>query len=244
MESEESEESEEEKQDPVTVISKIVCTWLEQGTLIRFVDGNISNCAASNLQFVSLRDALNEVGNWKVDWDMNLTEFECGVVETFAPLLLEKYERERDGVKFFKIAPKTLSDHIACSRDDHPSHAPDEACPVCEALKSTATTCSEHLDMNNLFVYTYSSTERGPLSNTSFVLANVSFAAADDGNCVSVWASPFFSACLSSVQVSTVLTFSKPPPTVMWSHSTGLATAMAVHASCVDFISSWFSVTQ
>ena len=177
---EEPEESEEENQHPLTVVSKIVSKWLEQGTFIRCVDGDVSNCAACNLQFVSLRDALERVGTWKVDWDMNLTKFECGVVETLGPLLIEKYEGERDGVRFFKIAPKTLSDHIAGSMDDHPNHAPDEACPVCEALKSAATTCSDTLDMNSLFAYTYSSTERGPLSNTSFILANVSVAASQD----------------------------------------------------------------
>lgn len=48
---------------------------------IRFLDGNVANTAVSNLVYVSLRDALNNL-DWKVDWDMNLTAEERALVLT------------------------------------------------------------------------------------------------------------------------------------------------------------------
>jgi hypothetical protein len=56
--------------------------WREQGQFIRFVDGNVRNCAVTNLQFVSLREAMQHVHDWKVDWDMELTDEERTLVLT------------------------------------------------------------------------------------------------------------------------------------------------------------------
>ena len=48
---------------------RILRKWREQGQFIRFVDGNVRNCAVTNLEFVSLREAMQHVHDWKVDWD-------------------------------------------------------------------------------------------------------------------------------------------------------------------------------
>ena len=60
----------------------ILRKWREQGHFIRFVDGNVSNCAVANLQFVSQREALQQVHDWKVDWDAELSEDERALVLT------------------------------------------------------------------------------------------------------------------------------------------------------------------
>jgi hypothetical protein len=60
----------------------ILRKWREQGQFIRFVDGNVRNAAVTNLEFVSLRQAMQHVHDWKVDWDMELTEEERALVLT------------------------------------------------------------------------------------------------------------------------------------------------------------------
>lgn len=60
----------------------ILSKWREQGEFIRFVDGNARNAAVSNMQFVTLRDAMRHVDDWKVDWDMELTQAECALVRS------------------------------------------------------------------------------------------------------------------------------------------------------------------
>jgi hypothetical protein len=60
----------------------ILRKWREQGQFIRFVDGNVRNSAVTNLEFVSLRQAMQHVHEWKVDWDMELTEEERALVLT------------------------------------------------------------------------------------------------------------------------------------------------------------------
>lgn len=62
-------------------IEKISFQWYKQMTFIRHLDGDPSNDAASNLQYVSLYDAMKNIG-WKVDWDMYLTRKQrCMVLE-------------------------------------------------------------------------------------------------------------------------------------------------------------------
>lgn len=54
----------------------IIRKWRHQKTFIRFLNGDIHDCRVCNLQYVSLRDALNHIHDWAVDWDMDLTEEE------------------------------------------------------------------------------------------------------------------------------------------------------------------------
>lgn len=66
-------------------VRSIVRTWREQMRsqpigFIRFVDRNPGNCAATNLQVVSLEDALDHANEWKVDWDMDITSSEAAIV--------------------------------------------------------------------------------------------------------------------------------------------------------------------
>ena len=48
---------------------------------IRFLDGTTTNCKADNLLFVSLRDALDHIDEWTVDWDIDLTLKEIYLVK-------------------------------------------------------------------------------------------------------------------------------------------------------------------
>lgn len=58
----------------------ILRKWKQQGTFIRFINGNKQDCRLSNLQYVSLQDAMEHIHDWVVDWDMNLTHREKMVV--------------------------------------------------------------------------------------------------------------------------------------------------------------------
>ena len=62
--------------------NSIIEKWNEQRMFIRFIDGNTLNCAATNLHPVTLKDAMENVHTWKVDWDMNLTQEERNLVLT------------------------------------------------------------------------------------------------------------------------------------------------------------------
>mmetsp|Transcript_15873 Transcript_15873/g.18057 ORF Transcript_15873/g.18057 Transcript_15873/m.18057 type:complete len:242 (+) Transcript_15873:250-975(+) len=59
------------------LVESILDTWQKQDSahgFILFVDGNPSNCSLANLKRVDLGVALRHFDDWKVDWDMNLTE--------------------------------------------------------------------------------------------------------------------------------------------------------------------------
>lgn len=60
-----------------TIISK----WNQQGSFIRFLDGNKLNCAVTNLAYVTIQDAMAHI-DWVVDWDMDLTPEERNLVLT------------------------------------------------------------------------------------------------------------------------------------------------------------------
>ena len=52
--------------------NKIMGIWRKQPCFVRFVDGDTTNCAASNLEWVDLIDAMKN-SDWTVDWDMHLS---------------------------------------------------------------------------------------------------------------------------------------------------------------------------
>ena len=60
--------------------NSIIEKWREQKHFIRFLDGNKKNCAASNLQYVSLPEAMQNFDAWTFDWDMLLTKKEQRIV--------------------------------------------------------------------------------------------------------------------------------------------------------------------
>jgi hypothetical protein len=73
------------------LLVSIIEKWREQAVtgFIRFFNGNTADCRAANLQFVSLRDTFLHFDDWKVDWDINLTEEEIDLVkQPFARNLL------------------------------------------------------------------------------------------------------------------------------------------------------------
>lgn len=65
-----------------TLTDSILAKWREQGSFIRFKDGDTKNCRADNLEWVSIKDAMDNFHTWTTDWDMNLTRREKRVVET------------------------------------------------------------------------------------------------------------------------------------------------------------------
>ncbi len=73
------------------IIKSILKKWKIQKTFIRFVDGNTLNCNISNLMYVNTQDIYLHFDEWKVDWDMNLTENEIAYVKLHPELLIQKY---------------------------------------------------------------------------------------------------------------------------------------------------------
>jgi hypothetical protein len=61
--------------------NSIIKKWNKQGTFIRFINGDTFDCRRSNLMYVSLKDAMEHINLWKVDWDMNLTKQEIELVK-------------------------------------------------------------------------------------------------------------------------------------------------------------------
>lgn len=58
----------------------IIRKWRKQGKFIRFLNGDKTDCRVSNLQYVSLADAMDHIHEWVVDWDMTLTNREKQLV--------------------------------------------------------------------------------------------------------------------------------------------------------------------
>ena len=56
--------------------NNILRKWRNQGGFIRFLNGNKQDCRLSNLQQVSLQEAMEHIEDWVVDWDMDLTNQE------------------------------------------------------------------------------------------------------------------------------------------------------------------------
>ena len=68
--------------DEDQLTKSIITKWNDRGTgsFIRFLDGNTDNCSIFNLCQVSLDDTMDNIDDWKVDWDMNLTRREIELV--------------------------------------------------------------------------------------------------------------------------------------------------------------------
>ena len=62
--------------------TRSICSkWQKQQQFTRFLDGDVSNGADDNRLTVSLSDALQHIGDWKVDWDFHLTNEEIALVQ-------------------------------------------------------------------------------------------------------------------------------------------------------------------
>tara|TARA_B110001452_G_C15210057_1_gene419725 strand:- start:814 stop:1077 length:264 start_codon:yes stop_codon:yes gene_type:complete len=66
------------KKHPKTknLTNTILAKWRSQGSFIRFIDGNRSNCAVHNLAWIDMATALVHWDDWTFDFDMNLTSQE------------------------------------------------------------------------------------------------------------------------------------------------------------------------
>ena len=82
------------------LVASIMKKWSHQGSFVLFIDGNPGNCSVFNLRWIGLVEALEHIGEWKVDWDMNLTKKERDFVVAHTPYFLELAS-----VEFVAIAP-------------------------------------------------------------------------------------------------------------------------------------------
>ena len=67
------------------VAQQIGRKWIEytkntQGNFLRYIDGNMNNDDADNLQAVSPHDALENIKDWKTDWFLPLSKEEANFV--------------------------------------------------------------------------------------------------------------------------------------------------------------------
>jgi hypothetical protein len=67
----------DEDQMTISIIKK----WEEQQIFVRFMNGDTTHCRAANLDVVSLKDALEHIHDWVVDWDLELTDKEIQLVQ-------------------------------------------------------------------------------------------------------------------------------------------------------------------
>jgi len=81
-------------------ISKIVGKWLRQERFIRFIDGDTHNVAVTNLGYVYLEDALENIDTWVVYWGLHLTQDEIRYVrENVAKIFDYLYRKHPDHKK-------------------------------------------------------------------------------------------------------------------------------------------------
>ena len=57
----------------------------KKAAYIRFIDGDVGNCAFRNLEYVTLRDALLHAAEWTVDWDAELSDEDAALVRANGP---------------------------------------------------------------------------------------------------------------------------------------------------------------
>ena len=60
--------------------NEIIAIWNKKSCFVRFVDGNIDNCRADNLEWCLLVTAMENI-DWKVDWDADLSEDQIDFVK-------------------------------------------------------------------------------------------------------------------------------------------------------------------
>ena len=79
------------------IIKRIRTKWCDQtkesrGYFIRFLDGSLNNCSASNLEYCHPRDAFRNP-EWKVDWDASLTKKEVDFVRNNLSNFQQLYDK-------------------------------------------------------------------------------------------------------------------------------------------------------
>jgi len=67
--------------DEQKMTMSIIKKWEKQQIFVRFMNGDTTHCHAANLDNVSLKDALEHIHDWVVDWDMELTDKEIQLVQ-------------------------------------------------------------------------------------------------------------------------------------------------------------------
>jgi hypothetical protein len=61
---------------------------------VRFLNGNTTDCHEANLQFVSLRDVILHLDEWKVNWSINFTDLEFDMTKkTYVRQFLQHPEK-------------------------------------------------------------------------------------------------------------------------------------------------------
>jgi len=78
------------------ILCNIIKKWREQATMgfVRFLNGNTTDCHEANLQFVSLRDVILHLDEWKVNWSINFTDLEFDMTKkTYVRQFLQHPEK-------------------------------------------------------------------------------------------------------------------------------------------------------
>ena len=65
---------------PKMATRDILQKWLDQGGIIRFKDGDKGNCALTNLEYVTIAQAMQNFEVWVTDRDLQLTKKEKTLV--------------------------------------------------------------------------------------------------------------------------------------------------------------------
>ena len=78
-----------------SLTNSILNKWNANCGFVRHIDGNTENNSVSNLQWVTLPQAMEHVDDWTVDWTIGLTAEEISLVKT---------SKWRNGLQF---TPKT-----------------------------------------------------------------------------------------------------------------------------------------
>jgi hypothetical protein len=61
---------------PKMATRDIIQKWLDQGGIMRFKDGDKGNCDITNLEYVTIAQAMQNVEEWTTNWDLPLTKKE------------------------------------------------------------------------------------------------------------------------------------------------------------------------
>ena len=133
------------------LVEKAAAEWASRGMFIRFVDGDVGNCAAANLVVVPLEHALlQHAHDWCVDWDAELTE------------------RERDALRAdAELRARAFARYQALLREKA-SAVPADWRPQDDGVALTAVAEPGHK-----LAFVYSSARSGALRGTSLLAVNV-----------------------------------------------------------------------
>lgn len=105
---------------PDEMTKSIVTKWREQQIFVRFMNGDTRDCHHSNLQVVSLKNAMENIDDWTVDWDMYLSDEETQLVQcpAWRLQLLTAEDDRKDDVKDDTVISEDIDKDALCEEYD------------------------------------------------------------------------------------------------------------------------------